>query len=186
MKLYRVEIEGLSPLLMHRFGEKAMAQLSKGTSKAIQHSDDKPKDIAEEHAYRIKSTKELYIPMEHILSSMRYAGKLHKIGRRSASPLVPAGIFIREEAIGLKQKDYKIDVRTGVNQNTKMRVVIYRPRLDKWKASFTMEVDETIFNKELVLDILTDAGKKIGIGSFRPQKSGSFGRFMVTKYEELK
>jgi len=64
-------------------------------------------------------------------------------------------------------------------------VAVCRPRFDKWKLKTTIVVDDELVNPDTVLDMLNDAGKRSGIGSFRVSKGGYFGQFVVTKFEEL-
>ena len=67
-----------------------------------------------------------------------------------------------------------------------------RPVVPQWKLSFKIEVDRELMENslqgtstlELLTRVLSDAGKKQGIGDYRPQKGGSFGRFEVTNAKE--
>ncbi len=38
----------------------------------------------------------------------------------------------------------------------------------------------------LVRALVDDAGKKVGLGDYRPERKGPFGKFVVTKWEEAK
>jgi hypothetical protein len=184
MKLFKVTVEGISPLLMHRYAmEPSASGHSGGTSASIVNKD--PKEEAERGAYRLQSG-ELYQPAEHIERSMFWGAKFHKIGRKSAASLVPAGIFVKERQLPHGTREYEIDSRRVVIRATGNAIVRHRPRLDSWKLSFHLEVDAAIFKKDLVLAILQDAGRKVGVGDFRPQRGGSFGRFIVTSFEEVK
>jgi hypothetical protein len=182
VRAFKVEVEGVSPLLMNRFPIEDGLDPKAGRPSIAQKD---PEAEAEKGAYRMPS-KELFQPAEHFERSMFGGAKFHKIGRKSAASLVPAGIFVQERQIPHGTKEYEIDSRRVVIRATGNAVIRHRPRLEKWKLTFHVEVDETIFSKELVLAILTDAGRKVGIGDFRPQKGGPFGRFIVTKFNEVK
>jgi hypothetical protein len=43
-----------------------------------------------------------------------------------------------------------------------------------------------MFAPDLVRAVVDDAGKKIGLGDYRPQRKGPFGRFVVRKWEIVK
>jgi hypothetical protein len=61
----------------------------------------------------------------------------------------------------------------------------HRPRLDEWECSFTIDLfDPDILAPADVRQIIDDAGKKIGLGDFRPSRKGPFGRFVVTAWKE--
>ena len=55
----------------------------------------------------------------------------------------------------------------------------HRPRVDEWECPFTLDIDESMFSPALVRAIVDDAGKKIGLGDYRPSRKGPFGRFVV-------
>ena len=46
-------------------------------------------------------------------------------------------------------------------------------------------MDTSICGVKLFRQIVDDAGKRIGIGDFRPATKGPFGRFAVTVWREL-
>jgi len=43
-----------------------------------------------------------------------------------------------------------------------------------------------MFNEKTVRMLVNDAGKKIGLGDYRPQRKGPFGRFSVVGWEVSK
>ena len=59
----------------------------------------------------------------------------------------------------------------------------HRPRLDEWRLEFTLDVDETMFAPDFVRLLVDDAGTKIGLGDFRPDRKGPFGKFAVTSWK---
>ena len=61
----------------------------------------------------------------------------------------------------------------------------HRPRFDEWRVSFTLEVDETLFSEALVRELLDIAGKRIGLGDFRPERKGPFGRFRTDAWRVI-
>ena len=185
MKTVKVEITGVSPILMHRFSDEDRAQIQAGSSHATARPS--PEEAAERAAYRLPpngSLGNLYIPAENLLASLRRAAAYHKIGRRSATTAICAGVFISPAALDFGTSDFETDARSVVIPSTKGRVMRFRPRLSSWKLKFIVEFDEKIIpNEQLVRAIVDDAGSKVGVGDFRPEKRGSFGRFMVSLWE---
>jgi len=181
MTKIEVGIVGISPLLMHRFSEEDKEQVKSGTSSSI--SNRNGEQDAERAAYRLP-TGELYQPADHIERAFVIAAGLHKIGRRSARSVAGAAVCITPREIPHGTREYVIDARRVVIPSTKGAVIRHRPRLDSWRFSFTLELDEELIQAKLARKILEDAGKKIGIGDFRPQKGGPFGRFLVTAWAE--
>jgi len=141
------------------------------------------KKDAEIKTYRLPS-KELYVPAEAIKGCLIGASSFRKIGKFTAKPIVAGGVFISPGKIGLGTKKYEFDIRTAVNK-LRGRIVIVRPKISKWKINFNIDYDESIIgNPEVIKELLSDAGKRVGILDFRPQKMGQFGRFKITKWQE--
>ena len=59
----------------------------------------------------------------------------------------------------------------------------HRARLEEWEVKCSLEIDEEILPVKDVHQILNDAGRRAGMGDFRPQKGGPFGRFQITSWK---
>ena len=76
-------------------------------------------------------------------------------------------------------------MRTVVIQRA--RVVKARPVIKDWSLKFEMEIDTSMIpDIAAVIDNLEDAGRRVGILDFRPQKLGEFGTFRVKKWNVQK
>ena len=73
--------------------------------------------------------------------------------------------------------DYDIDTRRATVQRN--AVLRSRPRLEKWAAKVELEIDEEFIAEPTLRELMDIAGRIIGVGDFRPEKSGPFGRFRV-------
>lgn len=188
-QLIDVRIEGISPLLMNRFNERSEQQLTQGTSAVHQGQKGSPREQAEPKAYRDEN-RNLILPGPNLYSAIIAAGRFHKVGKSQVTTtktsVVPAGVQVLDLAMPLGTQSYEVDSRSVVIPSTGGRVMCHRPRLDKWGASFTLDVDTDVFTPAFVRQLLDDAGKKIGLGDFRPQRKGPFGRFVVCRWKERK
>jgi len=144
------------------------------------------KEQAENSAYwKTSNKKELMIPAQVLYSAILNASSFHKIGKRSAKPILAGSIRIEPNEIGLGTDKYEIDVRGVVIQRN--RVPKARAILNEWET----EEFEVIYNEQLIAEpqvlktILEQAGERIGIMDFRPQKSGWYGCFSVEKFEPI-
>lgn len=171
-----VEVKGITPLLMNKFdmtGEKADKNAT-------------PREVAEKKAYRLDDGK-FFIPMTWMYGAMMNAGRNIKLGKRQISTrdssMLASGAWIDEEVFILSNDDFEVDSRPVVVPATGGRIVAHRPRFDEWSFSFSLTVDEQVFGEKLIRELIDDAGKKVGIGDFRPERKGWFGRFVVTKWE---
>jgi hypothetical protein len=81
-------------------------------------------------------------------------------------------------------QDFEVDSRPVTIPATKGRVMRHRPRFDDWGAKFSLKINDSLISTELVHQLLNEAGEQIGIGDFRPEKTGPFGTFRVVKFDE--
>lgn len=180
METIKVEIKGTTPLLMNQYNITAELERQKG--KRITKTYD-PTDEADKAAYwGTGKKKELVIPSEIIYASILNASSFHKINRRSAKSILAGSIRIEPFEISLGTDKYEIDTRPVVIQRA--RVLKSRARLDKWKASFQIVYNEKLIaDPQIIRTVLEEAGMRIGIMDFRPQKGGQYGCFEITKFE---
>lgn len=192
MYAVNVTIQGVSPLMQHRYPMPDLASMSKGGKKstgAVDYSQE-----WREYLYA-NSSGEIIQPASHIEGALTKAAAGFKVqGKRGKSykDLFAANIFI--DPVEIKHgytvpddldcdadKPLYLDMRPVVVNRA--RVVRIRPCFKPgWSLSFTINVIDDELPFEILNDALTLAGKAVGIGDFRPK----FGRFMVTKFELVK
>lgn len=184
-----VTVQGVAPLMQHRFPVPEFETMGKGGRKqsgAVDYTQE-----WHDHLY-VTADGEIYQPATHFDGAMTKAAANFKItGKRGMSykELFKASVFTNPDQIlhGIKapevldtdaDKPLYLDLRPVVVQRA--RVVRIRPCFKPgWRLSFEIEIiDDQIF-PEMVQDILTYAGKAVGIGDFRPR----FGRFNVVNFE---
>lgn len=191
MKTFNVEIKGTSPYLMHRFSEEA-AQGAR--TRRVQVEVDDPRTEATKVAY-LDDDGHLYFSGASIPGTMSVAGASHKkkgAGRSTLRHEVPKAVRMTDDVIyfrsietGEKLSDFEVDSRPVTIPSTKGRIMRHRPRIDNWKAEFTLVVNDDLISEDMAHQLLNEAGVVSGIGDFRPSKSGPFGCFLVTKFEEV-
>jgi len=186
MKTIHVEIRGVTPLLIHRFGEEA--EQSKQTRNVMVETRD-PRKEAEKVAYVAKDGT-FYFSAAAIPGAMGSAGSNHKMkgSRKSLRYVVPSAVRMTGDTVTILNghgpaTGFEVDARPVTIPATKGRVMRYRPRFDQWGAEFDLLINETQLTVENAHKLLTEAGESIGIGDFRPEKRGPFGTFRVTKFE---
>lgn len=189
MTRIEVEIRGITPLLIHRFGEQA--EMEKANRRIVVETRD-PREEATKHAYIAKNGT-FYFSAFSIPNSMGNAGASHKQkgSRKTLRYVVPSAIRMTDDTITILNgngpaKDFEVDSRPVTIPATKGRVMRHRPRFDVWSATFDVRVNETILPVDFVLQLLTEGGQQIGIGDYRPEKGGPFGVFNVTSWKEIK
>lgn len=161
--------------------------VSSGTRVSIRANSDLPREVAERKLYKDNKTGELFIPGNMIFACIVVAGTFHKVGKSKMttqkSSLIPAGLSITNMICPLTCPSWEVDSRAVVNPSTGGRIMAHRPRFDEWECEFELDVDASMFNEKTVRILVDDAGKKVGLGDFRPSRRGPFGRFSVTGWE---
>jgi len=176
MKAITVTVKGKSPLLMHRFPMEPIEALEKKL----------PEEQAEIAAYRDPDTGELYVPAINFHRALIAGAAYSKgKGRASLAKVAACAIFVSPERLSLGTKHYTIDARPVVVPATKGRVVRYRPRLDEWQFTCTLEYDETLLKESQVRKIVDDTLERVGLLDFRPERKGPFGRGMVVEWKPI-
>lgn len=184
MKKIEVELEGVSPLLMHSADGMVQQKAKKNPAKQY----DSKKD-AEAVAYR-NDKEELYVPSRCVKACFVNGASWYKFGNKSAKPIVAGCTQIEQREILLLDgknkvyKKYEIDLRPVVVQRA--RIIRSRPRFDEWKLRFTIIYnDQIISDTEILKKIMEESGQRIGLLDFRPQKYGDCGTFKLTKWKEI-
>ena len=181
-----VTIEGVTPILMHRFTEESEVKVSSGISAVSVGDKGTPREQAAKKLYK-DEIGNLFLPGPNIFASIIAAGKFHKNGKSKVttikSSLVPAAMCILDLVCPFGTKEFEVDSRSVVIPATGGRIMAHRPRLDKWSLTFRLAIDTDMFAETFARKLVDDAGKRIGLGDFRPDRKGPFGKFVVTKWK---
>ena len=189
LKTVYVEIQGVSPLIINRFKEQDEIPVKVEKGKKDYGT---PKEQAELTAYceePRKAISKLWIPTSWLSGCIKSVASDFKIpGKRKSFKSVCGGAILPMEELvyfleGYKLKHIEIDSRPVVIQG-KDRIMRHRAKLTEWNLGFNIEIDTEIVDIPYVKQILEDAGRRAGMGDYRPAKSGPFGRFMVTEFKE--
>lgn len=193
-----ITIVGDSPLLIHKFSEKAKAEiLNKQMKKA-------------------KSSKPAKVPFLDFMQSLHWITPMPDIEGKTEEELVK--IFDEEvkkgakfgfPTTGIKQSAISASYRGGLAKNKvslqgafhikgelteiqgqlKMREdyckipmggadIVYRGEFATgWKSTFTVVFDEGAISLEQIVQMINYGGFSVGIGDWRIEKGGNFGMF---------
>lgn len=207
MERFKVEIEGLSALIMHHNNLMARDAIAAKGRKGGKAGDDRfPADTWKSYLYM--DDEQIVIPIENFLAALLKAGSGVSIGKmktlKSASqaiffddPYVPLlinghtvaksdiegieGTFVEHTDL-VKSLDFELFVKPcSVNGKSHVRA---RPLFRHWTASTTFETDDVdLLAAETRIGDLWDGAGKAGIGDWRPsspKKPGPYGRFKAT------
>ena len=178
--IINVEVEGTSPLLMNRFMDKSIEGSSKKRTGAIMVEEIKDK------LYLFDERP--HLPAVYLRNAIVEASKQFKItgkGKSTYSKIVGSTVNVEPEFTPING-DYIPFRIAAVNPMTKGRMMVTRPRFNKWALSFQIILNDDGVPTSVISEILEQAGKYVGVGDWRPEKKGMFGKFMITSFKEVK
>ena len=189
--MYEFTIQGKDPGIM--FNNPATMSVESSDMQKGKKTYDADEE-AEMRTYR-NIDGNLCIPSTQVRASFLEASKVFKVGRSSAKTILnhiiiePFDLIELKDGKGKPITEYEQDARRVVVQRS--GIIRVRPVVKYWNLSFTIVADAEIMNAtwkepmDALIKIVSDAGKKQGIGDYRPQKGGNFGRFDVVDAKEI-
>lgn len=180
-----------SPLVVHKFSEKAKAEIRAKQGKAAQKAKEARDTDAEFEAAKYVDEKgRECAPITAIKKAMVTAGtamdKLTKVAIRQAlfvtpandpaAMIVPVLTPDGEEARGVKRED-AVTIGGGT------RGLTYRPGYSEWALHVQVEYNSRLISEAQLLELASSAGWGVGICEGRPEKTSAlgWGRFTVEK-----
>lgn len=178
---YDVKIQGITPILFNRFIESSIDSEIKKRAGAVKKSD--PED-------KLYKTAEglIYTPSTHIQGMLISSSKEFKIrGKRTStySKLVGSSVDVNPDAIVHKIQTWVPYSVSAVVPSTRGRMMVTRPKMDKWEIEFTLKFNDDDIPVEVIKNILDHGGQYNGLGDWRPEKKGKFGKFIVTEFKQI-
>lgn len=183
MEIVEFPIQQLSPLLMHN-----PAGMQPGGDDTLgRRTKIAPPDVEAERGVYYTPTSLIGLPTAAFRSCVVAAAKGRKVGKAFATTLVKGALFPADEwtPLTLPNGDplekWTVDTRRAVLGTGKSAkgVVRGRPRFEQWAATVRFEFDPDFLHPDLIGDLLEIGGRTVGVGDFRPERSGPFGRFQM-------
>ena len=193
--IVEVGLRGTSPLLMNKMDESTLEGLRTKVKKpktANIGSPKTPREDAEPKVY--VSDDGPYLPGQNLMACLIAAGQHVRLdGKRQISTqkstVLPGLMSLLTTAPLLKVPDtdkaavWEADVMQGRNPNGGEAVAICRPRFDEWALKVRIDIADNEIGEFTIRELFDKAGRRVGLGDFRPQRKGIFGQFVVETWE---
>lgn len=143
-----------------------------------------PEVEAKAAAYYLADGETLAIPGWNLFRSLVKAAGAYKDGKTSMSRVVAGGVTVEPAMLSFGTKKYDIDTRRAVVQ--RQGILRSRPLLKTWTLDFELLVNEEDVSAKAfptLRAIVEDAGRRVGLGDFRVEKNGPFGKFTVVEWQ---
>ena len=194
---YEVKIKGIRPIIQHNgaagLDTRSPANIEKAEIARKRSSNRTATD--DERLREIECQVSLYfdergaptIPEAAIRACIETAARKMKQG-----PQVREGLIVTEvvsfdydrehygvtaEELG-KTTQFTVPVKVGQS-----RIERTRAKFDEWSLTFRLDTDEELVDQAQLASWLDIAGRRIGLGDWRPEKSGIYGRFETESIE---
>lgn len=187
----KIRIDGITPLILNRFTDAAAESASNGSRGSSAGQDrGTPLEIAQSKLY-IGNGGNPMIPQPNLLRCLVEGGRFTKIGKSQVTTAKSSILYACVDVQGaevpiIHKQPWKVDTRAVRIPSTGGRILAHRPMFDDWALEFIVDLDTSILGEKLLRQIIDDAGKRIGMGDFRPQCKGPYGRFVVNNWEVVK
>jgi hypothetical protein len=182
-RLFGARIRGVTPLLMNN--PKLKMQRDDKKAKRKEKEVLPPEQEAELGLYRAPEGW-LYLGADHVREAMLAAASGYRVNKKPLKPLLAASLFILEPYFPLTRNGEhlttydRIDIRRAVVQGEgilRARGLIEIP----WECEVRYQFDASLVDPANYVQMLVEAGMRIGLLDYRPQRGGIFGRFEVVE-----
>lgn len=177
----KIQVKGLSPLIMHRWSEKARAEmLAKQMKKTVKKEAKDPEQQFVDSVYKLDDGR-LGFPADAFKKAMVRGAK--QLGLTMTD--MRTGFFVHGEYCSRDDRDLvpisgELQMREDmVRLNGATSDIRYRGQVLSWSAELEISFNASVVSFDHIVNMLQSAGYGVGIGEWRPEKDGMFGRFEV-------
>ncbi len=171
---------GDSPLIIHAWSEKAKKQmLDKQMKKATKAREAKdPEADYEACFYKFPDGRNGF-PAIGLKAAMVSAARFVD----AKMTVLRGAVHIDAELVEIIGEPNPREDMVRVGMGT--ADIRYRPEFKAWRMPVTVKFNSSVISAEQIANLLNNAGFGVGIGEWRPEKNGSYGRFHVGSSEEV-
>ena len=176
-----ISIKGLSPLIMHRWSEKARKEmLDKQMKKTVKKEAKSPEEQYEASVYRMDDGR-LGFPADAFKKAMiRGAKQIGLVMTDARTSFFVHGEYCTRDDRELVPIMGEIQPREDmVRLNGSTADIRFRGQVVTWSADLNISYNSSITSFDQIVNMLHAAGYGVGVGEWRPEKDGTFGRFEV-------
>ena len=170
----KLRLVGTSPLIVHKWSEKAKKQmLDKQMKKATQGKTAKDPELDYREALYTRPDGSYGFPAVGFKAAAVRAGTycdMKMIFLRGAFHV--EGDLVRIDGEPRPREDM---VRVGMGTAD----IRYRPEFPEWSTDLEVTYNSRALAVEQIVHLFEVAGFAVGVGEWRPEKNGQFGRFKV-------
>lgn len=176
-----VKIEGLSPVILNRWSEKAKKDmLDKQMKKTVKKEAKDPEEQFKECVYYLDDGG-IGFPADGFKKAMvRGAKQLGLVMTDMRTGFFVHGEYSTKEDRELVRLDGDLSMREDtVRISGGTADIRYRGQMANWSATLKISYNAAVVSFDHVVNMLNASGYGVGVGDWRPERDGMFGRFRV-------
>lgn len=176
-------ISGLSPLIVHAWGSKAIRMIEdKQQKKEQQPKEAKDPQSEMDSCFYPRTGKKHCIPAAAIKAAIVSAATSLDDKINFSQKKIKQAVFVVGDMLELDASApiMRTDM-VRVGRMSKSADVRYRPMFETWSCSFMVDYNASIYSAKQVAQLIEVAGFAVGICEWRPERGGSFGRFTLQR-----
>jgi len=196
---YQFRISGISAILMHNgaAGLNTRSAVSREIATITAKRGGNRTETDDERLRQLECQRSLWldaggapaIPATAVRAAIEAGARKRKQG-----PQVRGGLVVLETVFEYDRERYGATLEEiGGKAQFTVPVLVKGSRVNRtrarfeppWSCTVTVDVDGELIDREQLLEWLEIAGRQVGLGDWRPEKSGVFGRFKVESLEEV-
>lgn len=187
-----VPIIGTSPLIVHRWSDKAKRQMldaQQGKKKVKEVRD--PQADYETSLYRIAKDdggEDYGFPAAAFKAATIGAARFYDKSVTMTSlkqALFFRGIVTKADPQQLVRIDGEPHMREDVVKVGQVAALRYRAEFTEWSTTLTITYIKSMLDRNSVLSLLDAGGMGVGVGEWRPQRNGDYGTYAIDNSREL-
>lgn len=184
-----VPILGTSPLIVHRFSEKAKKQMLDAMQGRKTPKESKNPEAEYQAAfYRLKGDGGYGFPATAFKQAT--VGGARFYGKQLSMTALKQYVFFRGEPGEDGQSLVRIEGEPHMREDV-VRVgrggssLTYRPEFSEWRTRLHVTYVKSALTRNSVLSLIDAGGMGVGVGEWRPERDGDFGCFMVDQTRDV-
>lgn len=189
MELHIV-LAGHTPLIVDRYTDEAKLKVASGARGGNGKPSDTELELCRKKLYLHEDR--VVMPAQNVLRAIMDGGSYFKIGKKGVttakSSFIPGAVQIHDMFLSIigpggEPAEWKVDTRPVRTPSTGGMRMESRPMFDQWRIACDLTLDTDIIHERLFRDIMDAAGRRVGLGAYRPGKFGPYGVFVVDAWE---
>jgi hypothetical protein len=178
-----VTLIGDTPLIVHRWSEKSKRQmLDKQMKRASAGKEAKDPERDFRESLYVLEDGSYGFPIigfkAAAVTACTSIGSMTKVAARQAFHVDGEFAVIEGDEPTMREDMVRVGMGTAD--------IRYRGEFKNWFTTIAVKFNANVMSAEQILNLMQTAGFAVGVGEWRPERDGQFGRFHVATAKEMK